>query len=90
MGTATFQHLRSSSLTCAESLLEQADLAQFSTASIILRLATTYEAPALRAEVLRELQVFWPTTLHRWEARERNASDAAGTYSPGAGIVHPM
>lgn len=76
--------------TLESSLYKPKDLEQFPVVSAVLRLATAYEAVALRTEILRKLKACWPASLAHWETRERSAIDEAGVYSPRPTIVHPM
>ena len=72
------------------SLFKQKDITPFPVASVLLRLATLYEATTIRREVIRALQTCWPCTLTAWEMREKDATDADGVYSPRVSMAHPM
>ncbi|KAI0342033.1 hypothetical protein BDW22DRAFT_228337 [Trametopsis cervina] len=71
-------------------LLQQKDVQEFSSTSVLLRLATTYDIFSIRTEMLRLLQCAWPTTLAQWEIREKNATNDDGLYSPRDTMAHPI
>ncbi|EKM54340.1 uncharacterized protein PHACADRAFT_146190 [Phanerochaete carnosa HHB-10118-sp] len=70
-------------------LSEQSEASAFRELSVSLRLATTYNIPALRAKALRHLLLSWPILLTQWEIREKHATNADGVYVSRPGLPHP-
>jgi hypothetical protein len=56
----------------------------------VLRLSSKYFIEHLRHRCLSRLAVDWPLTLEKWEARERDAVDDKGKYSPRELAPHPI
>lgn len=56
----------------------------------VLRLSNKYFIEHLRHRCLSRLAVDWPLTLDKWEARERDAVDDRGKYSPRELAPHPI
>jgi len=56
----------------------------------VLRLSSKYFIEHLRHRCLSRLAVDWPLTLDKWEARERDAVDDKGKYSPRELAPHPV
>lgn len=57
--------------------------------SVLLTLATEYKIAPLRAKALKQLLLWWPTTLAQWEVREKDMTSTAGAYIPRPGLAHP-
>ena len=56
----------------------------------VLRLSGKYFIEHLRHRCLSRLALDWPLTLDKWEARERDAVDDKGKYSPRELAPHPI
>ncbi|KZS99877.1 uncharacterized protein LAESUDRAFT_667425 [Laetiporus sulphureus 93-53] len=56
----------------------------------VLRLSTKYLIEHLRLRCLARLHAEWPSTLLDWDVRERQATDAAGRYTPRDHFTHPI
>ena len=56
----------------------------------VLRLSTKYMIEHLRQRVLLRLTADWPSTLEKWDAREKIATDKEGRYSPRDVYPHPL
>jgi hypothetical protein len=56
----------------------------------VLRLSSKYFIEHLRHRCLSRLAVDWPLSLDKWEARERDAVDDKGKYSPRELAPHPI
>lgn len=71
------------------SLSDHTDMDNFRVLSILLNLSTAYGIHVLRMKALRQLLLFWPTTLAQWEAREKDVTSTDGVYALRTGLPHP-
>ncbi|KAI0690218.1 hypothetical protein BC835DRAFT_1307999 [Cytidiella melzeri] len=62
----------------------------FPVIAAVLRLSTKYLIDHLRLRCLTHLTSDWPSTLEGWDAREKQAVDANGQYSPRDACPHPI
>ncbi|KZP14391.1 hypothetical protein FIBSPDRAFT_912810 [Athelia psychrophila] len=62
----------------------------FTAISAVLRLSTKYFIDHLRRRCMHRLNMDWPSSLKAWDAREKDAVDAQGRYSPRDACAHPI
>jgi len=62
----------------------------FPAIAAVLRLSTKYFIAHLRQRCLTRLEIDWPSTLHGWDIRERDATDHFGRYTPRDSCAHPV
>ncbi|KAJ3728016.1 hypothetical protein DFJ43DRAFT_533577 [Lentinula guzmanii] len=62
----------------------------FARLAAVLRLSTKYFVPHLRHQCLERLKSDWPSTLEGWDARENEALNPKGCYSPRQYTAHPV
>ncbi|THV05123.1 hypothetical protein K435DRAFT_137658 [Dendrothele bispora CBS 962.96] len=62
----------------------------FDIVSALLRLSTKFQVHHLRSKIIHGLSETWPSNLTQWDAREGNATNSLGIYSPRLTIPHPI